>query len=318
MSTAFQYPEGWLPFSERTAEQQVDTNLFYDSLQPFDDICSTLSDPPEKAILHELETRVTGALLPRIWQTSGSCVGAGGARAYTHAIVGDVAYRGDNETVMIPFPYATYGVGRELAGMRGRGDGSYGGAQAKAVAQFGMLPMDSVHAPKPQMKDGWAQWSSSVERAWSYRPSWDGDRPSIEAEAAKYKMQTVVAIETPEQAVQLLAQGYGLTMASNFGTRPSVQGDVLIGRWVTSWAHQMSIGGYWKHPQHGLIFIVDNQWGPSAHPSCPTLSKLGVRGSFWIVEKDLVSVIRSGEVFGHSNTMGFPPRPLDWSNILSL
>jgi hypothetical protein len=311
-------PEGWLPFDQRTPQQQRDTNDWYASLPRFDECCFAIGDPPEKVILHDLEIKVTGALLPRIWQTTGSCVGAAGARAYTHAILGDVAHRGDAEEIKIPFPYATYGVGRQLAGMRGRGDGSYGGAQAKAVANFGMLPFDSTHAPSPTMSDGWAKWPSSVEYAWSHPSVWTGDKPAIEAEAAKYKMQTVVPIETPDQAVQLLAQGYGVTIASSFGTRPSVRGDVLIGPWNTSWAHQMSIGGYHKHPTHGLIFITDNQWGPSAHPSCPTLSQLGVRGSFWMLEKDFVSIIRSGEVFGHSNTMGFPARPLNWDNILSL
>lgn len=312
------HPCGWVPYDQRTTQQQCETNEFYDGLLAFDDICSTLSDPPEKVLLHDLEVKATGHLLERIHQVTGSCVGCSAARAYMHAMCGDVVHRGDQEEIKLPFVFATYGTGRAIAGMRGRGEGSWGSAQAKAVAQWGMLPYDSPHVPLPTITAGWAKWTSAIELQWSHPTAWPGDKAAIDAEASKYKMQTVVPIKTPEEAVQLLSQGYGLTMASSFGTRPSVQGDVLIGLWSGSWAHQMGVSGYWRHPQHGLIFAIDNQWGPSAHPACPTLSQLGVRGSFWIVEKDFLSILRSGEVFGHSATNGFPKRVFDWANILSL
>lgn len=309
-------PMGWIPYAVRTIEQQRLTNQWHESLPLFEDVISVVA-PPDRVILHELEKKHTGGLLPRIHQLTGSCVGCGGARAYTHSMLGDAALRGDAEEVKIPFPFATYGVGREIMGARGRGEGSFGAAQAKAVEQFGMLPWDHAMVAKPTIQTGWATWTKSVELDWSHPTAWPKSRSEVEPEAQKHQIQTVVQIKDPEEAVNLLAQGYGVTQASNFGTNPRVEGDVLLGRWNTSWAHQMSIGGYWRHPTHGLIFVIDNQWG-DVHGACPTLSQIGVNGSFWMLASDLAKICRSDEVYGHSNTEGFPLRVFDWDNILSI
>jgi hypothetical protein len=307
---------GWIPYAARTPEQQRLTDEWHESLPKFDDVCQVV-DTPERVILHELEIRHTGALLPRIRQLTGSCVGCGGARSYTHAQIGDALLRGDAEEVKIPFPFATYGVGREIMGARGRGEGSFGGAQAQAIEKFGMLPWDSELATQPVIREGWATWTRDVELSWSHPSAWPKPRATVEAEAIKFSIQTVVKINDPDQAVTLLAQGYGITQASMFGTEPRVDDDVLVGRWNKEWAHQMSVGGYWKHPKHGLIFIIDNQWG-DVHGQCPTLGKLGVNGSFWMLSSDFAKICKNDEVYGHSNTKGFPLRKFDWNNILQV
>lgn len=306
--------QGWVPPEERDADQLKLHNEFLEEVGHFGDVGSTV-DEPERVIMAELETKYFGKPVLRVWQVTGSCVGAGGAQAYIRSMVGDVVHRGDNEEVKLPFPYATYGVGRQIGGMRRTGSGSFGAAQAKAVKpeNFGMLAWDDSRVPKPTVRNGWAKWTQREELTWSHPSAWPMRKDDLHTDARKYGMHTVTAIRDTGQWVQLLAQGYGVTLASSFGTRPRVQGDVLLGPWNGSWAHQMSSSGYWKHPQHGLIFLIDNQWGPSAHGDCPTLSKLGVRGSFWIKERDASRIIRSGEVFGHSSTGGFPARKFEWN-----
>ncbi len=61
---------------------------------------------------------------------------------------GDVAVRGDREEIKQVHPLPTYGYGRKVGGMRGKGEGSFGAAQAKAVAEFGMLPFDDPRLPR--------------------------------------------------------------------------------------------------------------------------------------------------------------------------
>jgi hypothetical protein len=230
---------------------------------------------------------------------------------------GDVVHRNDQEEVKIPFPFATYGKGRQLGGMRGKGDGSFGSAQSKAVNQWGMLPFDHPKVPQPENQNGWLIWNKSIEYQWSWPASWPLPESQLSGEAGKYRMQTISICQSSNDVMQLLAQGYGVTMASTFGTNPKVIEGYLIGSWNGSWAHQMSIGGYTKHPSQGYIFLIDNQWGANAHPECPFLKSQGISGSFWITESTLRNVLssRGAEVLGHSNTMGFPSRSLDWGNM---
>lgn len=303
----------WIPPSERDYSQTMLTGAFHDSIGTFEERGEYLSDLPDKVIQYELEVAATGKLMWRPWQQTGSCVGVGGARAYCTAQCGDVVLRGDSEAVIFPFPFATYGVGRDIGGMRRPGEGSFGSAQAKAVEQFGMLRWDDPQVPKPTFRGNWIIWSASQEKQWSHPSSWPVPRSEIEKTSMNHQMGTVTKVTSIEGLMQALAQGYGVTTASMFGTRPRVEGDVLLGRWNDSWAHQQSHAGYWRHPQHGLIFIIDNQWG-DMHGKCPTLSPLGVEGSYWVLEKDVAKILNNGEVYAHSATEGFPVKKFDFSN----
>lgn len=307
----------WIPPSQRTKAQRRLTGEFHERIGTFERRGQSIT-LPDRVIQHELEIATTGKLLPRIKQVTGSCVGAGGARAYTLAQVGDVAFRQDREEIKIPFPFATYGVGRQIAGMNRTGEGSFGGAQAKAVEQFGMLPWDMAdeRIPKPTIRNGWAVWKSSEELKWSHPSAWPIPRAELEKESQKFQMLTVTRAKTVEDVQQGLAQGFGVTMACMFGTKPRVEEDVLLGRWNDSWAHQQCIAGYWIHPKFGLLFIVDNQWD-DVHGHCPTLHPIGVTGSYWILEKDLAKILKGsdGEVYLHSNTEGFPKRSFDWGTV---
>ena len=297
----------WIPPQERTRQQMLITGEFHEQIGTFESRGQFLSDLPDRVLLYELEKKALGQLMPRPHQKSGSCVGVGGARAYCHAQCGDVVVRGDYEEILFPFPFMTYGVGRQIAGFNRTGSGSYGGAQAKAVEQFGMLPYTDPRFPKPTIKNGWIAWTEREEIQWSHPKAWPVAYDDLKPDAEKYQILDVTRVTSIEGLLQALAQGYGVTTASSFGTRPRVSGDVLLGPWNTSWAHQQSWSGYWKHPRHGLIIPTDNQWN-DVHGHCPTLYELGVTGSYWMYEKDVEKILRNGEVYAHSNTEGFPKR----------
>jgi len=297
---------GWIPQERRTKEQMELTEAFAASVGVFSSVPKSL---PERVIFEETELKFWPELLPRVWQTTGSCVGAGAAAAYVHAAAMDYIYRDDQEAVKLSFPYYAYGIGRQIAGMNGRGEGSFGAAQAKAVEQYGMLPYDFVRMPQPQIRSGhWWKWTSSEEFAWSHPRVFPIPLTELRSASEPYRMHKVTRIQSPEQWKEALASGYSVTLASMFGTRNRVEHDVLLGRWNDSWAHQMSSSGYWEHPRLGLIFKIDNQWGPSFHGWCPTLKEFGVNGSFWMLAEDARKVCSRGEVFAHSHTGGFETR----------
>ena len=319
MSTDTTHPinGGWIPFEERTFEQQVQSEAFCDATPAFGEVNRGV-DIPKSALLFELELKANGGrLCNRIWQQEGSCVGAAGARAYTQSMCGDAVYRKTGEAIKDLFPWATWGIGRRYAGMNRRGAGSYGAAQAKAVAEWGMLAADNPKVPQPTNRDGWLVWSGKIELDYSYPRDWPVSESELAPDASDHQMGYVAQVRAWDDLLQALAQGYGVTVASMFGSRTAVREGFLIGEWNDSWAHQMSIAGYHEHPSLGQLILIDNQWGRNAHPECPFLSPKGIRGSFWIRKETMVRIMsgRDAEVFVHGNSEDWPGRALDWQSL---
>lgn len=311
------YDGGWVPYDERTSDQQVMSEAFDGATPGFGDVNPGLGDLPETALMYDLEVKATGKRLNRIWQMEGSCVGAAAGRSYGQSMCGDIVNRKTQEQVKDLFPWTTWGIGRRIGGLNRRGAGSFGAAQGKAGNIYGMNAADNPKLPQPTNKNGWLVWSAKIELDYSVPNQWPVPEEELAKEANEHQVLHVARITKWDELLQAFAQGYGVTCASMFGTSPSVRGDVLIGDWNRSWAHQMSWSGYKTHPQHGIIVACDNQWGPSAHPECPTLSAMGVRGSFWLTQKTVEKLLasRSVEVFAHGNTEDWPVRQLDWDSM---
>lgn len=246
-----------------------------------------------------------------------NCVGAGCGRAVSHSALGDCVARGESEEVQVQCWLPTYGVGRQIAGMRGRGEGSFGAAQAKAVEQFGLVHLNFEGMPEPTIRSGWMSYSASTEYMFSHPNAWRGfDKNAVRDHAQKHNVQHVTRIGSLDELDQCLAQFFGVTVACQFGTRrPQVRDGYLVAEWNASWAHQQNISGRVVHPSLGVLYLIDNQWGPNAHGRCPELSKIGVFGSYWIRSATMEKILRSrgAEVFGMSNTNGFDQRKIDWN-----
>jgi len=307
---------GWIPYDDRTQEQKVLTHEFHSRIGIYGAEYLD-AELPVQAYLPLLELKHLGKLLFRVFQQSGSCVGAAADRAYKHATLGDKD-RGDLEELKTLFPFATYGVGRRKAGMNRPGEGSFGGAQAWAAEHFGVLALDSaLGLPQPETRyRNWLIWPARTEIQWSHPSSWPIDEARVTEEANTNQVRTVTQVKSRQQLKTGLAQGYGATMASMFGSRNMrVKGSgdnaILMAEWNTTWPHQMGIDGYWINPDVGETYQIANQWSPSAHPECPFQSKHGVLGSFSIAAGTMDRIIGGGEVYLHSNTEGFPTRQLD-------
>ncbi len=272
-------------------------------------------DLPQTALGIDLEIKL-GKVQPCIWQQTGSCVGAGGAKAFLDATIGDIAVRGDREEIKNLFWLATYGVGRDLGGMRRKGEGSFGGAQARAMNEFGMLPLDFPGLPQPKFKDGWMYFTEAEEFAWSHPSAWPIPRSTLEPEAKKNRVETKARITSTDEAASAKAQGYGITLASSFGSRNMrVVDGFLMADWNGTWQHQMSCNGYHTHPSLGRIWWIQNQWFKTAHPSCPFMSAKNLFGGFWVVDSLFGKIIKNGDVNAISSTTGFPLNNIQWGGM---
>ncbi len=306
---------GWIPPAERTSEMSAIHNAVMSLMPAFGEV-NKGDDLPDEVLLCELERKAYGGVL-QCRQWSGSCVGTAAAKAYLQAAAGDAVLRGDAEIAKPCFPYATYGMGRKLGGFNRTGEGSFGSAQARAVKEWGMLAGDDSRLPQPNaeaLAQGWLSYSERIEIEWSHPSSWPIKESVLREDANRFQILETARVRTTIEVRKALAQGYGVTLASKFGTRrEQVVDGYLIGSWNDSWAHQMSCGGYSTHPREGILYWIQNQWGAALHPACPKMKPLGVVGGFWIRERDMAEIIRTGEVFTHSNTEGFPVRKFEWS-----
>lgn len=266
-----------------------------------------LTNDPKKVFLWDFAKRVNGGQhFQTFRQVTGSCVGNGLGQALRITSACDQAMRSEPEDgAKLNFWLLAYGWSRQIAGMRGRGEGSFGGAAVKAAATKGFPPADLAGLPRPDTSDG-VSYGRAAELEWSFGPqqprgAWDGV-------AAGHLVLTAGRCRSHADVREALRSGYGCTCASMWGgeMRPRVQDGVLLNRRATQWAHQMCIIGWWDHPSHGELFYVLNSWGPRAHGDCPSGAP---PGGFWVRPAD-IDFMCADEVYALSNWKGFPARDL--------
>lgn len=188
-----------------------------------------------------------------------NCVGAGAGNVIASLNFVEVVKLGDPEKIILPFYPYHYGRGRLASGMRGRGEGSTGGGQAKAIRDDGIIDnLSHAELPKPSNSDALV-WGKDVEMQWSA-----GDRSPCSdwlTTGKKYPVKTVAKLSSAAEVREALINLYPVTCASMYGHNPSVVKGVLLGKKGPRWSHQMSFHAYWKHPELGPIYWLHNQWG---------------------------------------------------------
>lgn len=301
---------GWVPFADRTDEQnQAHEDIV--AMMPEFKIGGTRSEV-EKMFLWDFAKAVNNNEHFLVFhQESGSCVGNGGGQAVWYLSAVDQVMRGEAEVSKLPFYLYTYGKGRERGGLRGRGEGSFGAAQAEAEREDGNLFADTDGLPQPKMSDSYGiTWGSDVEMDWS-------DGAAIAAKwdkiAKSYIVKTTAQARSANDVRNGLMNGYPTTIASDWGgqMRPPIKGSaipVLLNTRADTWQHQMCIIGCMKHPEFGWIYYILNSWGPNAHGKCPTGAP---PGGFWVQEKDVEYIVRQGDSFIYSGFEGFPAREIE-------
>lgn len=304
---------GWIPADQMPTDVRDKHEEFVASMPAFS--MPSLYVDSGRYALWQIAQSV--APLRYVWQLTGSCVGAGGENMLRTRMRVEIA-QGDPEEVTDLWWLYAYGQSRRLAGMNGRGEGSFGSAWAKAIQTLGTFPVDEgekasgVDLPSFRSVQGWDQVTRDTEFQWSDGAAWN--REPWTSLGRKYPVKTVVQVRSTEQLRAGLASGHNVTIASNFGTRtirPTGSPAVNIALYDATWPHQMHVDEAWDHPSLKWIYRIGNNWGPGAHPA-PTQGEPA--GGFYVTESTMQRILseRYTECYLFSAFEGIPLRKLNW------
>lgn len=302
---------GWIPPDQRDATQTTAHEAVMADIPDFMLVGKSVNENVTKVCLWDCWKPALGRDYLGTHQIVGSCVGAGGGNALFSLAAADKIKRGDREKVVIPFWLLPYGISRMLGGLNSRGDGSFGSTFAEAVRKHGHIPADLEGLPAFREDDG-IVWGQKVELDWSVGRSIDTKWLDM---AKPHLVKSTAQCKSTDDVREAIKNYYSVTIASSWGgkMRCPTAGNppVLLNSHTTSWAHQMSVHGWWDHPDLGEIFYVMNQWGLAAHGMCPSGAP---KGGFWIKKADMAKIVAQRETFAFSQFEGFPAveEPLDF------
>lgn len=235
-------------------------------------------------------------------QKIGSCVGWGWSLSCDILAACDIVLRGEAEAYGGRVLEASvYGFSRvEVRGQRNLGgDGSYGGAAAKAVTKYGTLHYGIDYAGQ-RFTDN----SGTREKEWGR----DGVPDSLEKYAAEHKVQSTALVTTFEDAAKAIQSGYPVAVCSNRGFSMTLKDGYLTP--MGSWAHCMMFAGVRWKPHPALLCV--NSWGDcytgSADPALPAQFQ---RSAGWVRSETCTSMLAGEDSFALSGYSGFAPRKLD-------
>jgi hypothetical protein len=263
---------------------------------------------PDLALDESRDVFLGAALLKcdRNWkrgaQKIGSCVGWGWSLSCDILAACDIVLRGEPETYGGRVLEASvYGFSRvEVRGQRNLGgDGSYGGAAAKACTKFGTLHYGVDYAGK-RFTDN----SGSREKEWGR----DGVPDDLEPFAATHKVATVALVKTFEDAAKAIQNAYPVAVCSMQGFTMTLRDGGYLSP-AGSWAHcQMFAGVRWK-PYPALLCV--NSWGDCYSGDVDkSLPEQFQRSAGWVRAETCTRMLSGEDSFALSGYEGFAPRTL--------
>jgi hypothetical protein len=185
-----------------------------------------------------------------------------------------------------------YGSSRQVAGILGTADGSYGAAAVKAMTTIGMLSREMLGT------DG----SYSGQRAEAWGTS--GPPQDLEAAAAPFKLGSAAQVSNWDDLVAALTNGYPVTICTQLGFVLTRDADGFCAQ-SGQWGHCMLIAGV-RFDRPGACIL--QSWGPDV-PTGPTA--LGQPSwSFWVDQSVVESILAEGDSWALSKTAGFKSREL--------
>jgi len=236
-------------------------------------------------------------------QKIGSCVGWGWAMSCDILAACDIHVRNEAEVyggrVLEASVYAFSRV--EVRGQRNLGgDGSYGGAAAKAVTKFGTL-----HYGLDYGGEKFTDNSGVREKEWGR----DGVPDRLEKYAANHKVSSVALVTDFEQAAKAIQNGYPVAVCSMQGFSMTLRDGGYLSPMGT-WAHcMMFVGVRWKpHP----ALLCANSWGECYSGDVDkTLPVQFQRSAGWVRAETCTRMLKGEDSFALSGYSGFAPRKLE-------
>lgn len=234
----------------------------------------------------------------------GSCVGNATATAGDVTTACEIVYQKQPERWVAPMAAdGMYSLGRDVSGNLGRGDGSYGGAAAKAM-RFG-----TIHMVKYGDVD-LTKYSAQRCRDWSAR----GVPAAVKEAARSHPCKTTTPATTCEELRAACRNYYGANVCSGQGFSSKRDADGFC-KASGSWSHSMAVIAYRGGKRRG--FLIWNSWGDNAS-SGPIWPIDMPHGSFWCDWDVMAKMLRGRDTFAYSNYDGFKRQKINWHEELVL
>lgn len=240
----------------------------------------------------------------------GSCTGFAGSRAADITAACDIEHRHEKEAwpvdpetarPVLTSPDYVYGASREISGTLGRWAGSYGGAVAKALREYG-----AIH----QLKYGRIDLGGySIDRCrrWAHK----GIPDSLREQARRHPFVTTVRVETVQQACALTQHGYGFLICCNLAWSDKRDADGFSRRVRPGWSHAQAAGLGYIAIKHGRRvrrgFLIQNSWGAWNRGGTGELHDMP-EGSYFIAWHEMAMALQSRDCYALGDYQGFPAR----------
>jgi len=242
----------------------------------------------------------------------GSCVGCMGSRVADLVAAADIHQRHEPERwptdqagrPIISSPEYCYGASRQVVDALGRWDGSTGSSMARALKEIGTAYQ------KTYSSTDLTRYSAARARSFARR----GVPEPVLAAAREHPFRASVRVESRDQAVALLQNGYAVGICSGLAFSSRRDRDGFARRVRPGWSHAMTIAGYLAGTKPG--FLVLNSWGAWNSGGAGLLEDMPV-GGFLAHWSDLAGVLRPGsDCFSYGGFRGFAASPFNWEGGL--
>ncbi|OGT57695.1 MAG: hypothetical protein A3E01_02860 [Gammaproteobacteria bacterium RIFCSPHIGHO2_12_FULL_63_22] len=299
---------GWVPPDQRSLAVRRMCESILSSMPRFFIFGQTQETDRKRVVLWDAAKQVLGKHLPTLLQKSGCCVGEMGKNVVDYVAVVEIANGDAEQFHPIFMPYG-YGRGRLHSGIRGRGEGSTGSGQAKAIVQDGVIRSDLSGLPQPSGGDSGLTWGAEVEMKWS-----DGARIEDKwIELGKlHPIKSAAPVQSYTQARDALANGYPVGVCSDRGFTMDPQLDRKAGKKFGvprgTWHHAMTFIGVDDDPQRPAVYC-QNSWSADAHGP-PAGDE--PPGGFWVDADVADYMLRQNDSFAYSQFEGFPEQLWDF------
>lgn len=233
----------------------------------------------------------------------GSCVGNAEGMCLSLTAALDIIERNEPES----FKYmasaeACYGFSREVGGMLGRGDGSYGSAAAKADCDIGTLWQTNYLANYDL-----TEYSVSRCREWGY----SGVPRELKSLASEHKLFSSYRVNNADEAWGLIGAGYPINQCSGLGWSSTRDNEGAC-RQTGSWAHSMCICGRRTTQAGNKLFLIINSWGDGWCKG--SLFEDQPPGSFYASYESIDSAMKQNDSFVKININGIQRKQIDWGD----
>jgi hypothetical protein len=190
-----------------------------------------------------------------------------------------------------------YAASREVAGLLGLEDGSYGAAAVKAMTDIGLVSREMLGADGAYSGRRASEWGRV------------GVPSELKARAAAYRIGGGALVATWDELLAALSHGYPVTICTRqgFGLERDAQGFCAA---EGTWGHCMFIAGA-RFDRPGACVV--QSWGPTT-PSGPRA--LGQPSfSFWVDRPVVERILAEGDSWAISRAPEFALRELPghWS-----